>query len=719
MTMRRIPELAGLFALTLGAASCEPSSITAAKQQLGRGPARTLALAVSLSRDTLEIGKFLSSHDTATTAGGLLGVTFPAESLASAIGQKLVYNNLAFQQFRFSYGQMLQAQPDSSTLSYTFAPHASAPAGVFPAGPTISQDTIRIVTPHGSRVAAATIASGSIIGRVTNGTACSIAITQSVNDSTGATVVSFPTDTVPPGGTVTSTVSAAGVSFKNYLYLGAPTVTPLPLGTCTPTPGQSVAVTLSTTALTLSSVTLQNVNEPFTLTDSILANETRIRSVDTVVVYSGSFTITAQNRLSIADTVHIQLNGVTKLGVPVTATLVLPAAPGNGTTTTGSTTIDLTNATIIPAKVVAVVTGVAAATSATLTSLVTTDAVVVDGGGSLVLQLLAGHLDPTKTPELTVPVEEFSEILKTQIDFGDLQDAIKSAHLNDAVAALTLRNTAQTPLTLTNMKLGVVKVNASGQLLRDGLGNPAYETDSITGLPILVTLAPVGQTTMLLPRASTTPLSLQMGPLVDRLVHLLLGNTRAAVVAAGSAVAGDGNPSRITRADSASVGFRLTVGLDLTLPDSGIVFTRVEWADGAKLKPSDSASVVNRLVSASASADVVNGTPFGMSVELAVVRDSVANTVDVFTLPGRTLLGPIVVAGSPVDGTGRVTTPVSSTSSLALTGTDVVPLMGQRFTIALRIRLRPPPNSSRGAVRTTDRIIVSAHANVELSGGGQ
>ncbi len=717
MTMRRIPELAGLLALTLGAASCEPSSITAAKEQLGRGPARTLALAVSLSRDTLEIGKFLSSHDTATTAGGLLGVTLPAESLASAIGQKLVYNNLAFQQFRFSYGQMLQAQPDSSTLSYTFAPHASAPAGVFPAGPTISQDTIRIVTPHGSKVTAATMASGSIIGSITNNTACSVAISQAVKDSTGATVVSFPTDTVPAFGTATSTVSAVGVSFKNYLYLGAPTVTPLLA--CVPVPGQSVVVTLSTTTLTLSSVTLQNVNESFAQSDSILANETRIRSVDTVVVYSGSFTITAQNRLPIADTVHLQLNGVTKLGVPVTATLVLPAAPGNGTTTTGSTTIDLANARIIPANVVAVVTGVATATSATLTSLVTTDAVVVDGGGSLVLQLLAGRLDPTKTPELTVGVEEFSEILKTQIDFGDLQDAIKSAHLNDAVAALTLRNTAQTPLVLNNVKLGVVKVNASGQLLRDGLGNPAYETDSTTGLPILVTLAPVGQTTMLLPRASTTPLSLQMGPLVDRLVHLLLGNTRAAVVAAGSAVAGDGNPSRITRADSASVGFRLTVGLDLTLPDSGIVFTRVEWADGAKLKSSDSASVVDRLVSASASADVVNGTPFGMSVELAVVRDSVANTVDVFTLPGRTLLGPIVVAGSPVDGTGRVTTPVSSTSSLALTGTDVVPLMGQRFTIALRIRLRPPPNSSRGAVRTTDRIIVSAHANVELSGGGQ
>lgn len=714
MTMRRIPELAGLLALTLGAASCEPSSITAAKQQLGRGPSRTLALAVSLSRDTMEIGKFLTSSDTATTAGGLLGVTLPAESLASAVGQKLVFNNLAFQQFRFSYGQMLQAQPDSSTLSYTFAPHASAPAGVFPTGPAVHSDTIRIVTPHGSKVAAAAIGSGSIIGSITNNTACSVAISQAMKDSTGAVVVTFPTDTVPAFGTVTSTVSAAGVSFKNYLFLDTPTVTAL---ACVPTLGQTVVVKLSTTALTLTSVTLRNVNESFAQSDSILANETRIRSVDTVKVYSGSFTITAQNRLPVTDTVHIQLNGVTKLGVPVTATLVLPAAPGDGTTRSGSTTIDLTNATIIPANVVAAVTGVATAATATLSSLVTTDAVVVDGGGSLVLQLLAGRLDPAKTPELTVAVEEFDEILKSQIDFGDLQDAIKSAHLNDAVAALTLRNTAQTPVLLDHMKLGVVKVNASGQLLRDGLGNPLYERDSL-GNPILVNLAPAGQTTLLLPRTSTTALSLQMGPLVDRLVHLLLGNTRAAVVAAGSAVAGDGQPSRITRADSASVGFRLTVGLDLTLPDSGIVFTRVEYADGAKLKANDSATVVNRLVRASATADVVNGTPFGMSVELAVVRDSVASTLDVFTLPGHTLLGPIVVAGSPVDANGRVTIPASSTSSLSLTGTDVVPLMGDRFTIALRIRLRPPPGG-RGAVRTTDRIIVSARANVELSGGGQ
>jgi hypothetical protein len=440
-----------------------------------------------------------------------------------------------------------------------------------------------------------------------------------------------------------------------------------------------------------------------------------------VLVNTGTFALTAQNRLPISATVNLQLNGITRAGATLTRTIILPAAPGNGTTVTTTTNIDLSGTMIRPKAVVVSVSGSVVAATALISTANAANAVVVDGGGSLTVQTMWGSLDPTKTPELTLAMEESDEIAKSQVDFGDFEDVIKGVHLNDATAVLTITNQAQTPLVLSNVKLGVVRLDASGQLTRDGLGNPAYERDSTTNLPILVPFAPTGQTTLSLARGATTPLTLQMAPLVDRLVHLLLGNTRVAVVAAGSAIAGDGSPSRIARTDSATVGLALTVGLDLTLPDTGVVFKRTQYTDGADLKTSDSATVMERLITATAITDVVNGTPFGATVDVAIVRDSVAETVDLFAAPGRVQLGPITVAGSPVDASGRVTIPASSSQSLSLTPADLPPLLGKRFTTQIRIRLRPPPGGGlRGAVRTSDQVIVRSHAAIQAhAGGGQ
>jgi hypothetical protein len=718
MTVRRAPVLASLLALTLAAAACEPSTITAAKDQLGRGGSRTFSLTVPISQDTIKAPSVLGS-DTATTSSGVLAKKLTPQTLSSAIGQKLQFNGLTFQQFRFSYDQMLTAAPSSSDLSFTFAPHLTAPSGrIFAGPPSLSLDTIRFATPAGSGVSAATMQSGLIIARISNSTSCSALITDSVKDATGAMVLGFPSTFVAAHTTVTDTVSAAGASFQGYLFLAAPSVLPV---SCIIATGESVAIHLSTTPLTLASVTLKNINEPFSQTDTILVNEPRIGAVDSVTVYSGSFTLTVQNRLPISATVNLQLNGITRGGVPLTKTLILPAAPGTGATVTSSTTIDLAGTLIRPKAVVVAVSGSVAAATAVISSATATNAVIVDGGGSLIVQTLEGSLDPAKTPELTVAMEESDEITKAQVDFGDFADVIKGVHLNDATAVLSITNQAHTPLVLSNVKLGVVRLDASGQLIRDGSGNPVYERDSTTNLPILVPLAPAGQTTLSLARGATTPLTLQMAPLVDRLVHLLLGNTRAAVVAAGTAIAGDGNPSRITRTDSATVGLALTVGLDLTLPDTGVVFTRTQYTDGPDLKPSDSATVVERLIAATAITDVVNGTPFGATVDVAIVRDSVASTVDLFAAPGRVQLGPITVTGSPVDGNGRVTTAASSSQSLTLGPADLPPLLGKRFTTQIRIRLRPPPGGGlRGAVRTTDQVIVHSHAAIEAhAGGGQ
>jgi len=710
---------AGVLALALALAGCEPASVTAARDQLGRGGARTVSLAIPISQDTFYVSRFLPDSDTVTTLSGLLGKRLPAESLASAIGQQLVFNNITFQTIQFSYDQMLTAAPESGAVNVTFAPRLAGPVpGIQLAPPTYQLDTLRFTTPQGSRVAAATIGSGSVNARIQNNTTCAATVTETITDSTGATVLSFPATTVLAGATVTASIDAAGRQFRGYLVLAAPTVTPA--GACVIEAGQTLAVHLGTTTLTMASVMLENLNETFTQSYPVLAGEARINAVDTVLVSSSSFTFTVKNRLPVAASLNLTLNGVTRGGTTVTAAVTIPAAVGDGSYRTTTTSVNLAGATIRPAAVTASVSGTVSAASATITSALTTNAEVVDGTGSLVIQAAAGRLDPTLTPELSVAIEEYQEIQKSQLNFGDLQDAVKGARINDATGALTIRNTAQTPLALSNVKLGVVRLNTLGQMLRDAGGNPAFERDSVTNQPILVTLAPAGQTRLNVPRAGSATLSLQMAPLVDRLVHLLLNNVRAAVVAAGTAVAGDGSQSRITRNDSAAVNLQLTVGMDITLPDSGIVFTRTEYATGAGLSDADSASLVNRLASAVVVIDLVNGTPFGMTVDLAIV-DSLRSTADVFTEPGRVNLGRITVAGSPVDATGRVTTPATSSQTVSLTNNDTRPLLGRKFTTGIRIRLRPlPGGAGRAAIRTTDRLLVKSHATVELrAGGGQ
>ena len=717
MNVRISAASIGLVGIALALAGCEPATLTDARDQLGRGGARTFSLTIPLSQDTIEMGKVLGS-DTATTAGGLLAKRLTPQTLSSAIGEKLQFTGLTFQQFRFSFDQMLKAAPSTASLAFTFAPRLASPSGPVSLGPpSVSLDTIRFLTPAGSGVTGATMQSGVIIGRITNNTGCSALITETVNDSTGNTVLSFPPTVVAPGTSVTDTVSAAGASFKGYLFLGVPTVTVLTL--CIPAAGQTIGIDLSTSTLTLASVTLKNINEAFSQTDTILANEPRIGAVDSVLVATGSFSLTVQNRLPISATINLRLDGITVGGVPLTRSVTLAAAPGDGSTRLTTTTLNLAGALIRPKAVVVAVTGVVTAASATITGTTATDAVVVDGGGSLTVQALAGRLDPTKTPELTVAVEESNEITRDQVDFGDFEDVIRGVQLNDATAAITITNQAQTPLVLSNMKLGVVRLNASGQLIRDGSGNPAYERDNATSLPILVALAPAGQTTLSLGRGATTPLTLQMAPLVDRLVHLLLNNTRAAVVAAGTAIAGDGSPSRLTRADSAKVGLQLTVGLDLTVPDTGVVFTRTEHLSGADMGANDRATIVERLIAATAITDVVNGTPFGATVDLAIVADSVSDTLNLFAAPGRVQLGPIYVAGSPVNASGLVTTPATSSQSISLGPLDVPALLGAKVTTQVRIRLRPPPGGGRrGAIRTADQVIVRSHAAVEVRAGG-
>jgi hypothetical protein len=494
-------------------------------------------------------------------------------------------------------------------------------------------------------------------------------------------------------------------------------------GACIPSSGSltvSVKFRNGVAGLTLGSVTLSNVNESFTQSYAALASEARIQAVDSVGVSSGTFTITAQNRLPVVLTDTLTLNGIKKGGVTVQAVLTVPAAPGNGTTTTGTLNIDLANATILPSQVSVDVKGVAkTAGQATFSSTVTNNAVQVAGTGSLVIQSLAGKLDPTKTPELTVAVQNSTEMPSSSVDFGDFGDAVKDSgtHINDATASLTVRNTAATPLSLVGFALGAVQLDAAGNLKTKAGGALDYEVDG-AGNPILVTVADPGKATLAIARTATTSVSLQAAPLIDRVVHLVLNNKRVAIVAAGSAQAGDAAQSRIISTDNVSVTFALTVGLDFTLPVSGVSFTRNQSQDGASLSSADADDIASRILSGGVTADVTNGTPFGLTVNVAFVDGARDTTVDIFTTAGHVTLDSVNLAASTVDAQGRVTAAAVTNANLTMSGAQARPLLGKTFTVGVRIRLKPAAGG-RGAIRPTDQVKIFVRALLNVRGGSQ
>ncbi len=707
------------------AAGCEPTSITEARTQLRRGGARVTSISLPIARDTFAVSDFLDSASTTTTSGGLVGIAFQTDSLSINIGTQLQFNNLAFDPFSFSFDQMLQTAPVAVSVSAP-APPVFAAEGLF----RVSGPAQTFATPGGSTVGSATAGTGTVTRSIVNNTGCAVTgFTSSLLDGTNATVFSFPARNLPASATpavdvVLIDTIPGGVTFSSTMKVDVPVPN---FGACVPTPGAQVATSVSFGTMTLTQVTLQNVNEGFNQTFNAFAGEPRLTAVDTVVVASGSFSLTVQNRLPIADTITVRLNGITKAGVVQQQTLAVPAANGTGGYSTGTLVFDLTGARIAPAAVIPQVTGTAKAASATITPTNATNAALVSGGGSIVVQSLTGKLDPLKTPELSVANENTEEFTRAQIDLGDFEDAVKQSHLNDATASLTIVNGSGVPFSLNNFKLGLVRLDAAGQPIRLPGGALDFEKDG-AGNQVLVAVVDPGQSKLTLARNQTKTVALPAALLIDSLVHKLLNNSRVALGLTGGTTIGDGLQATISRTDVIKVRFGLTIGLDITIPVAGVLFTRNQVTDGMDIKDADADELASRLDKATASARITNGTPFGVTVQIALARDSLASTVDVFTLPActgtpgtgcRVTLDSVVLRPSTVNAAGQVVTPATDSVAVSLTGANSRVLFGKKITAGIRIRLLPGTGGGgRGAIRPADQLIVNAKAVVDIKAGG-
>ncbi len=320
------------------------------------------------------------------------------------------------------------------------------------------------------------------------------------------------------------------------------------------------------------------------------------------------------------------------------------------------------------------------------------------------------------SPGLSVPVESSQEVDNDAFVFDEFEDVIRDATINDVTASLILTNTADIPVVLeSGFVLGAAQINPlTGDVVRDILtGDPVFEVDG-AGVPIFIPVVDPGMTTLSIGRLTTTTVELDVSPLADRVVKLALDDIRVALVMTGTATAGPGTPGNIVV--QVAVGF--VVGLDLTLPASGVTFSVSEVESGGELDPVDADAVAEKLVSATITNEVINGTPFGMVVEFAYVAGDRGDTTDVFLEPDRVVLNTVSVDAPNVDANGLVTQPISDATVLTINSAQVRGLLGDSITTTVRIRLLPGSGGGgRGAVRATDDIVIRARAEIELRGG--
>lgn len=687
--MSNIRAIPAALVPLLAVSACEPASVSEARDQLGRGGERTVDYLLPVTFDSLTIDTFLPEDRVTISSSGLAGVLLSPESTSVAVGDRLRFEGVTFDAFVFSYDQMLTTNEVGQ----------------------IAPTTVTFATPDGSAVTEGTVDTGWVVRTVTNTTDCDATAGLTLTDATGATLASFPDEAVPARGDLTDSVSTAGDTFEESIT-ATPSVDFLPCMSST----DSVTTEVTFRPMQLASVTLENVNETFTETYEPLQSEDRLQAVDTVVVEEGTFRATVQNRLPTDVQVDLTLEGTSRGGAPLTTSTVVPAAPGDGSLTGRVVEFDLAGVTLLPAVVRALVDGVAAASAVTVTPLTTTDAILVDGDGEFQASALAGPLDPTRTPELTVAVENAEEFDRASVDFGDFEDAVRDATLNEAEAVVRLINTSQVPVVLTGFTLGVVELDAAGDIPRDGNGDPLYETDD-AGQPILVPVTEVGDTVFRLARQETDTTVLGIALLADRLVTLVLNDRRGAVVAAGTAVLGDGEASRVTLDDAVDVRLDMTVGLDVTIPDTGVTISRNTVFDGVGLDEADARQIEERVVAASVFSRVVNGSAFAVEVDIGFVGGDLGDA-DVFGQADAIVLAPVAVGAPVVDAQGRVVEPTSDSVTIALTGSEIGVLLRGVVTATARVRILPSDGTAgRGAIRIDDPVVVNARAELRVRSG--
>jgi hypothetical protein len=452
-----------------------------------------------------------------------------------------------------------------------------------------------------------------------------------------------------------------------------------------------------------------------------LGSEPRLVGIDSLRATSGTLEIVTSNRLVETVDYTVVLGGfVNAVGDTLEFSGTIPAATGDGSYATDVQTVDLTGVTIVPAEAWVRVDIALTLSGSALNAANATDAILQSGTADFDVAWLQGPLDPTVTPELTIEIEDFTEIPESSLDpLGDFKELLEDVALETATGRLRFANASDTPIELSSFTVGVVALTASGGIPIDSAsGDPAYEVDD-QGNPLVVDVPGAGET-VVLGRGGSETVTVDFPSLVDRVVKLLLAGERAALVGAGVATAGDGQPSALARSDSVRVEIDVLVGVDATIPATGVAYPPGnQFNEGMGLDQDDADDVIeNLLVRAAAAAEVVNETPYELEVTLAFIEGDRGET-DVSTIPGSVILAPVRVAAAAVDSVGRVVSPVVDTVEVGIAPSEIAPLLAETYTATVKATLFPAPGGTgRAALGVDDRALIASRVILDLRRGG-
>jgi len=472
-----------------------------------------------------------------------------------------------------------------------------------------------------------------------------------------------------------------------------------------------------------------------TFTFAGLTDEPRLDPIDTLVIRSGTMVVTTGNRLVEPVAYTVTLMGLTRSGVPLSASGTVPAAAGDGSWVTDLLVFDLADVTMVPDSLEAVLDVQITFTGNGANAANADGAIVQTSTADFQVRRLSGQLDPVTTPELSVAVED-STVLDNSIvdDIGDFKDAVRGSTINTAVAHLAMLNRADVPVTLTDFKLGAVEL-VGGAVPRDPVTDePLYEADDL-GAPILVLVADAGSNVLAIPRgqAGGAPglkeVDIEWAELATRVVHMLIDGKSVAIIGAGAAAAGDGTQATITDADSVTLNATMAIAIDFTIPDSGVVVTRNTTGDALTFGNQRDIDdlLQNILVRAMARSVVENNTPYALDVDVAYAAGDLGDQ-DVFTVPGAVVLDRVTVEAPSLTADGLVVEPRVDTAEVTIAADDLQQLLAvdpdegmptPQFTATVKVRLRAGTGANgRAALGSDAWAILKSAVVLEVTRGG-
>jgi hypothetical protein len=453
-----------------------------------------------------------------------------------------------------------------------------------------------------------------------------------------------------------------------------------------------------------------------------LATEPRLQGIDSLQATTGTLDLVTSNRLVETINYTVVPGGFTDgAGDTLRFSGTIPAAAGDGSYATDVRTVDLTGVTIVPAEAWVRVDVDLTLSGSSLNAANAASAILQTGTADFEVAWLRGPLDPAVTPELTIEIEDFTEVPESSLDpLGDFKDLLEEVTLQTAEGRLRFVNSSGTPIEVSDFTVGVVALTPTGDVPIDGgTGEPAYETDD-QGNPLVIDV-PGGAGTIALGRNAEQVLSIAFPALVDRVVKLLLAGERAALLGVGVATAGDGQESTLLRTDSVRVEIDVVVGVDATIPATGATYPPGNQInEGMGLDSADAADVIeNLLVRAVAGAEVVNETPYELEVTIAFIEGDRGAT-DVTTLPGAVILDPVRVAAPLIDADGRVVAPVVDTVEAGIAASQIGPLLSDTLTATVKATIFPGDGGNgRAALGVEDRAIIASTVTLDLKRGGK